>query len=949
MALVDAMEWGDTRAKLYATFSVTDAPTANPTFHWGDAHFYATNVHGGASVSAVVSEWGVLPDLISSGRSSTGTRTSIRLLANEISIPSNGTMRKTVGVWARILQLRGVPISIYQWEASASDQALLWTGYIIGIGDAPFDGGVPEIDLLLSAELPSIEATPISDIVDRTAFASAPQESVGSMIPRVYGSFTDSVFSAGSRNDKGYLGYPMPGIGGVIVDENQATAKVTIRFAKNDGTDGWFLFTAHGGGAHPAAGDLWVYEPGLNVYGLVSGASYSAVNDANKLDVTVDRSPKVWFFLRPSEVGTSNAAGFTHMNRLMDSDATNSEDSTTTDYIWSLFVPAASLNGNIVDIRTIVDCQNTNAASRTVRFGLYNSYTGAYLSPGADTDLTLPGLGSRTVQIGTSALYTRSDFGARGAEFKSGRFLQTNAGGTLDRPVEILAQVISAGKDGVRMYGMAAAVLVEYPWVPLDNVQDWWSGQGEIDEPSGSNRYSEYYDLKYIYKQRLEQRTSLGRRIEAITRIKGTQFFVRGSAQKDDSSGTYTGAAGGGIAKPSDIAHHLIKKVRGKTVNETAGTLGNFIDPRNWGVTQYLTTLAKFGPDSLELRDALKILESKYPVRFHEEDGVWQLIPDDMNPHSSRFYRSSSNLVDITAGDIEEGSFRCPQTPWEEIVNKVTFSYSHGFPNREAGSSFVYNNPVSQAFFGVRNAPPAEEPWIGANSDDASVENSASGQVARWIGRRSAWPRLYPSFRLRQKFYDLKKGHVVRLRDLEDHGVPFTAYRGGLLLQHYQSASDTVSEHDGGAYIAASGSSEMYVGLGSQSSQLDYDVSVVAGYTAVGSPWQYFATPGSWTALAGVVNPEALKSTGKQTVSFTRPSPWVWAKTELTIGGVLRGPCYWLRMVYNTATATGTSASRTTYPVEWYGRLFEVLEATRIPAGSSRDYDRIQVRLAEVM
>jgi hypothetical protein len=948
----DAQGFGDTRGKLYATLSVTDTPTGSPTFYWGDAHFYATNVHGGPPVSAVVSEWGELPDLISSGSSRRGVRTSIALMANEYSIPSNGTTRKQISEWLRILPIRGAAVSVYQWNDIASDQTLIWTGYVLGVGGVFFDGGVPEIELLISSDLPATEGTQISDIVDRAAFTAAPQESVGAMISRAYGAFTDSVISGGSRNEKGYLGYPMPGIGGVIVDENQATAKVTIRFAKNDGTDGWFSFTAHGGGANPAAGDLWIYDPSMNAYGLVSGASYTATSDSDKLDITVDRAPKVWFFLRPSAVGTSNAANFTHMNRLIDSDATNSEDSTGTDYIWSMFAPAASVVGNILDIRMIIDAQNINAASRTIRIGLYNSYLAGYFL--AAEDFVRVGSGARSLSIGT-VTPSWFDFKPKDAEFKAGRFLQTNAGVTLDRQAEMRAEIVSAGKDGVRMYGMALAINVEYPWVPLENLTDWFSGanpSGPDHNPNqmvyeqGNAPSSKYSSL--LYARRRQAVTDAERRAAAVERLKGTQFFVRGSAQKDDGSGTYTGSAGGAITGPAQVAHHLIAKVRGKSANVTAGTLGNFVDPRSWGAIQYLTCLARFGPDPMELGDALSILESKFPVRFHEEDGVWQLVPDDMNPHSSRFYRSTSEVVDITSEDIEAGSFRCGSLQLDDLVNKSVVAFSHGFPSREPGSSYIYNNPVSQTFFGVRNAPPIGEPWAPhQNLETAPVENSTAGQLALWYGRRSAWPRLYPSFMTRQKFYDLKKGHIVRIRGLEDRGIPFPAYRGGLLLYHYQNSSSATSNHDGGAYVAASGNGEMYVCTGSQSPQLDFNVSVAAGYTTVASGWEYL-NGGSWTALSSVVNADALKSTGAQTMSHALPSPWLWTKEEITINGALRGPGYWRRMKYTTATATGTSASRTTYPPDWYGRLFEVIEATRVPA-SATGYDRMRVRLQEVM
>jgi hypothetical protein len=952
IAIATAQGFGDTRTKFFLQFSVTDSVTGNPDFRWGDAHFYATNVHGGAPVSAVVSDWGDFPEIMDQGGSR--AQSSIWVLANEVSIPTNGTTERKIEEWVRILQLRGVTVTAYFWNELDTTQDVFWKGYIVAVGGLEVRDGVPEIRLILSDSQPRIELAPISDVIDKSSFASAPEQSVGQMVPRVFGEMIDYV-TAGDANEKGYLGWPMPGIRGVISDENQGTAKVTIRFHKGDGTQGWHTFTEHAGGSPgaPGVGDLWVFDAGMNAYGLVHGDSYSVTNDVNKLDITVDRAPKVWFFVRPSEKGSANATGFTSLYKMINGDATDYQESTVTDFVWSFMCPSLSFQGEVLDIRLVVDWANLAAGSRSITFGIYNKFTPGYVGTKSDTVARASAL-ARLISMGSTGIYNFGDFGGTagtGNPFKSGRFL-VNSGST-EAPAEMYCAVTSASKDGVRLYGMTLGILVTYPWVPLDNATEWWTSGG-VGAREARKRFrqggkGELKRFKEWVDTHQEPKTALERRQDAINRLRGTDFFVRGKAQKDDGSGSYSGTASGPISRVVDIAHYLIHKAAGKTRNNTASTLGNFVDPRSWGVAKDIFCVAKFGSDRMELQDCLDLLSDRFPVRFHEDEGVWQVIPDDMNPHSSRFYRSTSDLVRIEAGDIEQDSLKVEELPYEELVNRVTLSFGHGYPDRDPAMSYVYDNNLAQQFFGTRNGIPHDEPWMLQLQMDSGVASTGAQLLAKWLGQRSAWPRLTVSFRTRQKFYDLKRGHVVRLGALEDIGIPLPSYRAGLLMQHFLSSSSVSSVHDGGSLIAGSGTSETYFIARHQVPQLDFNVAVAAGYTNVANPWEYMNDGLSWTAFANQVNPQGLKLTGAQTISWDKPNPWLWTKNELSLGGTTRGPGYIFRFKWSTGTATGSTSARTTYPPSWEDPLFEVIKATKVPPANSRDYPRIDVELVEVM
>jgi len=956
LTLLERQAFAEGAGKVYATFAVTDAPYGDPSFYIGDAHYYATNVHGGPPVYPVVTGWGELSDVMGDGGAAPVTYVTLTLDAGALLVPTNGTTELTVGQWLRELNLTNVTFSFYQWNQQDSTQDLIWKGQYAGLDRGSFAGGVAEVRIRLRSFSISVSNDLLSDLVNETDFANAPRESINAMVPRLYGQHTGLLHSAAGA--PGVFGFPMPGNRGVVVDENQGNAKVTIRFAKNDGTDACGNVTAA-----PAAGDpsqegcLWIWDGGMQSYGMVDAASYAVTNDVNKVDIVVERSPKVYFWFKPSQVGSMNAAGFTSLYKLINKDLNDFIDSTVGDFKWSFMMPSIPVVGNVLEVGMVLDWANVSAGTRTVTYGLRDRYGPGYIGPKsvASTRLTATGrslsYSNNPAAITWLPIDTISAPGSTtAAEFKAGKFISRSAGDAAEAAIELYAEVTSAAKDGARLYGLAFWVAVEYPWVPLDKRTDWF-GSGYFKSDSYAALHNNPRLQRWVREQN-QQVTSLERRKSALERLRGTDFFIRGQYQFD-TAGTYSGAVNSTLDYPNTIAHHILGKLAGRTMNVTAGTLGNWVDPRTYGALKNMAIAPRFGSEEVTAQSAIDSLESRFPMRIHSEDGVWLCLPDDMNPHSSRFYRSTSAVVDVTPEDVQNVTFEAPNL--DGLVNRATVAFGHGYPDREAGSSYVYDNPVSQKYFGLQNALSHDEPWI-SQTNLANAPVTAGVDLAKWLGRKKGWPRATMSLELRQKFYELKRGHVLQVKDLELRGLPCTLFRCGLLLYYFTKTTDAGSGREdmvaGNPHMPSAGTDAIYLGFGQQVGQVDFHVQSVAAYTTVANGWEYWNpdTP-AWVALAGVVNADALKAgTGTQTVSFTRPSPWLWGKDEQTFTAGVAGPCYWLRMKYNTATGSGACSSRPTYPATWYGRLWEVLEASRIPGGGSIDeYPLMRARLQEVM
>jgi hypothetical protein len=533
-------------------------------------------------------------------------------------------------------------------------------------------------------------------------------------------------------------------------------------------------------------------------------------------------------------------------------------------------------------------------------------------------------------------------------EFSSGTFVTRDTGDANQVALEARIFVedlggANSGREDVRLYNVGFVVEVDY--APLSKA----ILPGQFTPPPGNYDYDELQRLRKELYEHFHALTILeGSQSaeEAKRRIIGTDFFARGVFQKDNGSGTYTGAAGADIERPQDIAHHVLAAVSGETVNTTAGTLGNFVDPRSNGVLKDVKVLAPFGPDVVKRKGALERLTRRFPMALRRKAGTWHCIPDDLNPHSSAVYRSTSDVVYIEPNDIIAGTFVDRELDATEFVNSIQFNYGHGYPDREAMASTTYENHLSQKWFGKKTTEPFDYPEIQQNDLSLAVDQKAT-DMAQWLGRRAARPRRIVSCSLSQKFYDLEPGHYIGFKGLEEYSTPLLAYRSGLLDYHFNSAAGGTDYANSGAVLISLSSSSALLGLSHQPTELLWTITTPAAYTPVANAWRYSSSSG-FSNFSGTVNTNALQGSGLQKVSWTRPNWWEWIKAEQTLTGTTYGPCYWIQFNYTTPVTAGLATIRVSYASKWEGRFFKVLSAKRRPGNTSKDYPVKDVILMEV-
>lgn len=947
----------------YAKITVTDAYYSNPVFYVSDASIIATNVQGGPVTYPVVESWGEF----TKGSDTVGYAIAVgefSLIGNAILVPTSSVARLKVCEWIRRVNFMDALVEVFQWNKFDTTQEMIWSGYVENVDTARSSAGRQTVEFYLTDEPKSFSTILVGDLVTDADFPAAPPGSIGKMPSRTYGRADGKLFSLAHRNSPAYMGFPMAGARGVIIDENQVTTQLKIRFHKNDGTSAAHTFAEPTANDPSTVGDLWVYDPGMSAYGLVDADSYSVVNDVNKLEVIVDQAPKIFFFIRPSLKGSKNAAAFTDLYKLVDGDPNNFVESTSTDFIWAFDCPEVSFNGNIRSVSMIIDVDNVHPTkNRTIRFGFWDVYEtslgAGLLNGGAGTDISKPTGSSRSLTF-LITRYVASDFkNHKGrdtiAEFKSGRFVTADTSDANEANLQLYAEVLElggahSGKDQVRMRGMAMVVEVVLPMIPTENQYTWWQQSAVDIGVLGQRRKAMLDELGVVRKSYAETKAS------RLTTLRGMDFFARGIGQKDDGSGSITDdGAGAVIAKPCDVARHMLLEA-GQTINDTASSLGNFDDARaSGGVMNSMDeNFMQFGPERVTVKEALQDMCDRFPMTLVKRKKIWDCIPDDLNPHVSRSYRSSSEEVWIGKNDIDIADFDVTRIPPKDIQNSVILQYAHGYPNREPAENHLYDNPISQLYYGKKETITIPEPWVIKFELSTAVDAGAE-ELTRWYGRRTGRSRLIVTAGLTQKYYDLEIGQVVEFYGLEDIGIECTAYRCGLLDYQFQSASSSTNYADSATplYVAGSGTGKIYFGVSQQLSGLDFFVAVAAAFTTVGAAdgseaWSYMGIGTALTALTGVSNGNALKSTGAQSVRWTRPRADLVHKQELTFGSVKAGPCYWYTMDYNTATATGSGNARSSYNPVWAGLRFITMKHT-IPPARDRAYPRRRTKFLEVI
>jgi hypothetical protein len=532
------------------------------------------------------------------------------------------------------------------------------------------------------------------------------------------------------------------------------------------------------------------------------------------------------------------------------------------------------------------------------------------------------------------------------AEFQSGTFVGRDSSDNAT-PLQLYFYVDSASKDQVRLHSLGVVVYGKL-------------GVSKQTRVTRSSTRKRKFDIQGRFIGWETVPVTVSTEETSIDQRRLT-YLCQGIFQKD-AVGTYD-TAGGPIRKGASIAHHLLEKIGGESINNVPGTVGNFSDAKTEETAGEKSLDPVFGPDVITMGDAIASLQANHPIRLHKEDGVWQCVYEEMNPNSSRWYRSTAEVVSISAKRHLVGdSIRVEELAWNLIRNEANISYGHSFGTTRALGIINVKNKLSQDLFGVRKIPaPIEAPWITAESLDPTVTNYPARFLGQYYTRVNGRPRLTVTCRLSQEFFDLKRGHVVEFdTDMEDVGIQCPAFRCGYFDYAFQrtdaattnqAMSDTPTLMPNGAVT-----SRTVFAASQQPSGITIVHNGVGTYTTVANGWKYF-DGSSWVSLSNVTRSDAgdplaafKGAAGSYTVNWDRPSPWLWKKGAPAITGVDVGYSYFFGMDYTGTNSGGTvvGTARSSHLARWYGRLFEAIEVTRKP-GAEGDYPYVEAVFQEVM
>lgn len=923
---------------IYMKFTATDPAYGSFDFRIGEIAFDA----GADKVYAAVTSWGALRNFMSVGGSGRDSETEIEMVANAIVTPSDATNQFTIATILRDFQIYNVQVDIMQWVEGASP-ILIWSGFIRGIGQMRHEQGICTISVVL-ASTTADKGKIISDVI--TA-APAPVDSFGKMVPRAYGSFRTGLQSVDldSSNQSIFLGYGSRFVEGVIVDQNLTSSKIKVQFAKNDGTDGAKAFQEGVADNVRSRGDIWLWIPSENTYALVDPDSTTFTNDSNETSVVIEPNPMVYVALRINTPGarmnSSDGSGFLgDVYKPIDDDASNYLETTSSDYVISYEMPSCSIPGlQPVNVALVwrVKGNGTFSGTRSYTIGIWDAN---YLAGKSALVSGVSNSYDATV-YGPSGGYQAADFDLV-SDFSQGKFVGRD-GSSNETPLQVVFAMSGTPTAGLRFYDLGAVVKGRLA-----------IGKVMIGTPAQTESYK-IYDIHGRFVRWGERVVTPARSTQATQA--NVAFLATGKFQ-NDSVGTYD-TSGEEIRNAAGIAHHLLASIGGMSVNTTSGTLGNFTDAKVESVATEKNLDPTLGPDkTYTVIDAVDAIQSRYPIRIHEENGEWQCIFDEMNPHSSRMYRSSSDIVRISARKhILDSSLTVSHAPFDEIVNDVSLNYGHSFGTNRALRNFKYTNPLSQHLFGAKPQKLVDEPWLTV--DQLPSDTEAAKFLARYTGRVNARPRLTVNLKLSEELFDIRIGHIVEFdKDMEDVGIMCPAYRCGrfdYIFPNYTESNQADSTTP--TFIPSSGSGAVVFMLSQQTDQITCWFSDTASYTTNPNGWWYWDASGFSQALTNVttsdgVDPDDFFKTapaaGFRTLYFDRPDPWLWRKDELDFMSTPNGPSYAMGMLYINATNSCVGNAVSTYPAIWWGRLFEVIEATRKP-GAESDYPYVDVVLQEVM
>jgi hypothetical protein len=931
------------------------------TFYMADQGFNLTSIAGDPRVYPTVTSWGALRKFMSVGGRERESEVDIDLDAQGWLVDAAGTTRIQVMELLQRYQLRDTVVGFYQWNDDAAEHYLIWSGYWKAFHNYRTVGGKPLVSARIGTKNTPIQE-PMSDVILADTFPNAPSDSTGKMISRAYGIRETGLFSpdALASNPAVFLGHGARFVEGVVVDENLTTLQRRVRFTKNDGTAASKNITQAGLSLPYEKGDIWLWIPTAQAYAMVDRGSYTITNDVNETSILIDAAPVVFVALPVAGIGSRMHSAFNATAYVMlDDDPTNYLETTSTDYQISFNIPAYDLpNFTCAEVKVLIRVSNNSGALRDIDFGIWNDFntgSGSWWGNAAKREdvVGMGGGGSIAYGYGPGPVgYVPGDALANvgqnsHAEFSQGRFIGRDSN-NVETPLQAYFQVSSASKDGIRVYGIG---LLAKGTLSLDKTQ----------RIARTVRFEKIYDVHGRDTGKKRQIVEAQTIESPDIRSRQYGFLCNGQFQADDSAGTYQ-APNVVIRKGASIAHHILNKIAGEPCNTVSGTLGNFTDAKLEEVTGEKYIDPDFGPESaVAVDEAIREIVARHPIRFHKEDETWHCFYDEMNPHSSRLYRSSADVVRISAkSHLVRDSLRVEEFDWDSIRNQATVNYGHTYGTNRALGSVTVSDALSQLLFGERVIPqPIDEPWITCDDLSSPGTNPAALFLARYYARVNARPRLTVTCRLSQAFYDLKRGHIVEFdTDMESVGIACPAYRNGFLdYAHYRTDASTSNQAMSETPIlmpSGNITSSTVFAAQKQATGITVKVPGTGTYTTVSNGWWYWngtaKVPFTNVTRSDGGNPlEVFKAAaGTYTVSWDTPVSTSWKKSLDMITGVTTGYDYFFGMDYENSTVQITGTGMARIPNVWKGRLFEAIEVTRKPGGEG-DYPFVEAVLQEIM
>ncbi len=262
---------------------------------------------------------------------------------------------KTFGDILNTYVFAGVPVVMTQWNVDTGTSGATFTGYINEI-----DEYTPEEITFNVGENYKSNMTIPSMVIERAAFARAPEENFGLRIPVVYGDFATVT---------GYIAHGERQIvlPAVCVDKTGPTNGLPIyRICNNDGV----------AAAHTTyTTSLVLWESSLNEMAYLDSTCYTMTNDTAKVEAEFSDNAFAYVYIIPTGVGAGNTA--TDPTKAMDRNRSSYVSINDGD-ILSLKLPTVSSCGRIAGIVLYTDFAGTPGAHGTIVYGIWSPVGSVY-------------------------------------------------------------------------------------------------------------------------------------------------------------------------------------------------------------------------------------------------------------------------------------------------------------------------------------------------------------------------------------------------------------------------------------------------------------------------------------------------------------------------------------------------------------------------------------------